>query len=168
MSALFSLALLWLTIYHLACFHFLGLCAPSALLHFHSSLSFRLRLILYFHLCGSWILAQWFNERTYNTGYFKCISKNLTSELKLWNNSSASVLLVLFLDMFFCFWFDQLQLEDDQGVNLGLESSLTLRRLLVWTYDPKIRLKTLAALVDHCQGLFNVNLIFLGKLCNSE
>ncbi|KAJ7416673.1 tubulin gamma complex associated protein 3 [Willisornis vidua] len=45
-----------------------------------------------------------------------------------------------------------LQLEDDQGVNLGLESSLTLRRLLVWTYDPKIRLKTLAALVDHCQG----------------
>lgn len=42
----------------------------------------------------------------------------------------------------------------DQGVNLGLESSLTLRRLLVWTYDPKIRLKTLAALVDHCQGHF--------------
>ncbi|XP_015219935.1 gamma-tubulin complex component 3 [Lepisosteus oculatus] len=46
----------------------------------------------------------------------------------------------------------QLQLEDDQGVNLGAESSLTLRRLLVWTYDPKIRLKTLAALVDYCQG----------------
>ena len=46
----------------------------------------------------------------------------------------------------------QLQLEDDQGVNLGFESSLTLRRRLVWTYDPKIRLKTLAALVDHCQG----------------
>ncbi|KAH0624549.1 hypothetical protein JD844_032153 [Phrynosoma platyrhinos] len=46
----------------------------------------------------------------------------------------------------------QLQVEDDQGVNLGVESSLTLRRLLVWTYDPKIRLKTLAALVDHCQG----------------
>lgn len=46
----------------------------------------------------------------------------------------------------------QLQVEDDQGVTLGLESSLTLRRLLVWTYDPKIRLKTLAALVDHCQG----------------
>ncbi|XP_040480687.1 gamma-tubulin complex component 3 isoform X4 [Ursus maritimus] len=46
----------------------------------------------------------------------------------------------------------QLQVEDDQAVNLGLESSLTLRRLLVWTYDPKIRLKTLAALVDHCQG----------------
>ncbi|KAM4859980.1 LOW QUALITY PROTEIN: gamma-tubulin complex component 3 [Thomomys bottae] len=46
----------------------------------------------------------------------------------------------------------QLQLEDDQGVNVGLESGLTLRRLLVWTYDPKIRLKTLAALVDYCQG----------------
>ncbi|OCT92539.1 hypothetical protein XELAEV_18015595mg [Xenopus laevis] len=46
----------------------------------------------------------------------------------------------------------QLQVEDDQGVNLGVESSLTLRRLLVWTFDPKIRLKTLAALVDHCQG----------------
>ncbi|XP_071991684.1 gamma-tubulin complex component 3 isoform X1 [Engystomops pustulosus] len=46
----------------------------------------------------------------------------------------------------------QLQVEDDQGVNLGLETSLTLRRLLVWTYDPKMRLKTLAALVDHCQG----------------
>lgn len=46
----------------------------------------------------------------------------------------------------------KLQAEDDQGVNLGLESSLTLRRLLVWTYDPKIRLKTLAALVDYCQG----------------
>ncbi|XP_048855190.1 gamma-tubulin complex component 3 isoform X2 [Brienomyrus brachyistius] len=46
----------------------------------------------------------------------------------------------------------QLQLEDDQGVNLGGECSLTLRRLLVWTYDPKVRLKTLAALVDYCQG----------------
>ncbi|KAI5090002.1 gamma-tubulin complex component 3 isoform X1 [Silurus meridionalis] len=46
----------------------------------------------------------------------------------------------------------QLQVEDDQGVNVGLESTLTLRRLLVWTYDPKIRLKTLAALVDYCQG----------------
>ncbi|XP_078259128.1 gamma-tubulin complex component 3 isoform X2 [Rhinoraja longicauda] len=46
----------------------------------------------------------------------------------------------------------QIQVEDDQGVNVGLESSLTLRRLLIWTYDPKIRLKTLAALVDHCQG----------------
>uniref|UniRef100_A0A672ZII8 Gamma tubulin complex component protein N-terminal domain-containing protein n=1 Tax=Sphaeramia orbicularis TaxID=375764 RepID=A0A672ZII8_9TELE len=48
----------------------------------------------------------------------------------------------------------QLQVEDDQGVNVGGESSLTLRRLLVWMYDPKVRLKTLAALVDYCQGGF--------------
>lgn len=46
----------------------------------------------------------------------------------------------------------QLQVEDDQGVNVGTESGLTLRRLLVWMYDPKVRLKTLAALVDYCQG----------------
>lgn len=46
----------------------------------------------------------------------------------------------------------QLQVEDDQGVSDGMDSSLTLRRLLVWTYDPKVRLKTLAALVDYCQG----------------
>lgn len=46
----------------------------------------------------------------------------------------------------------QIHVEDDQGVNLGIENCLTLRRLLVWTYDPKIRLKTLAALVDYCQG----------------
>uniref|UniRef100_A0A671PRP6 Gamma-tubulin complex component 3 homolog n=1 Tax=Sinocyclocheilus anshuiensis TaxID=1608454 RepID=A0A671PRP6_9TELE len=47
----------------------------------------------------------------------------------------------------------QLQVEDDQGVNMSVDSSLTLRRLLVWTYDPKVRLKTLAALVDYCQDL---------------
>ncbi|KAJ8255425.1 hypothetical protein GJAV_G00204740 [Gymnothorax javanicus] len=46
----------------------------------------------------------------------------------------------------------QLQLEDDQGVNVGTTGNLTLRRILVWTYDPKVRLKTLAALVDYCQG----------------
>ncbi|XP_005450138.1 gamma-tubulin complex component 3 [Oreochromis niloticus] len=46
----------------------------------------------------------------------------------------------------------QLQVEDDQGVTVCTESSLTLRRLLVWMYDPKVRLKTLAALVDFCQG----------------
>uniref|UniRef100_A0A7N5ZYD0 Gamma-tubulin complex component n=1 Tax=Anabas testudineus TaxID=64144 RepID=A0A7N5ZYD0_ANATE len=46
----------------------------------------------------------------------------------------------------------QLQVEDDQGVNMCTENSLTLRRLLVWMYDPKVRLKTLAALVDFCQG----------------
>lgn len=46
----------------------------------------------------------------------------------------------------------QLQVEDDQGVTICTESALTLRRLLVWMYDPKVRLKTLAALVDFCQG----------------
>uniref|UniRef100_A0A3B3BP30 Tubulin gamma complex component 3 n=1 Tax=Oryzias melastigma TaxID=30732 RepID=A0A3B3BP30_ORYME len=46
----------------------------------------------------------------------------------------------------------QLQVEDEQGVAIWTESSLTLRRLLVWMYDPKVRLKTLAALVDFCQG----------------
>ncbi|XP_068447053.1 gamma-tubulin complex component 3 [Clinocottus analis] len=46
----------------------------------------------------------------------------------------------------------QLQVEDEQGVIVCTESSLTLRRLLVWMYDPKVRLKTLAALVDFCQG----------------
>ncbi|XP_063734236.1 LOW QUALITY PROTEIN: gamma-tubulin complex component 3 [Eleginops maclovinus] len=46
----------------------------------------------------------------------------------------------------------QLQVEDEQGVMVCTESSLTLRRLLVWMYDPKVRLKTLAALVDFCQG----------------
>ena len=52
-----------------------------------------------------------------------------------------------------CFCVSQLQVEEDQGVNLMVESSLTLKRLLVWTYDPKARLKTLAALVDFCQGV---------------
>uniref|UniRef100_A0A8C6PEN1 Tubulin gamma complex component 3 n=1 Tax=Nothobranchius furzeri TaxID=105023 RepID=A0A8C6PEN1_NOTFU len=47
----------------------------------------------------------------------------------------------------------QLQVEDEQGVTICTESSLTLRRLLVWMYDPKVRLKTLAALVDFCQGV---------------
>ncbi|XP_033957275.1 gamma-tubulin complex component 3 [Pseudochaenichthys georgianus] len=46
----------------------------------------------------------------------------------------------------------QLQVEDEHGVMVCTESSLTLRRLLVWMYDPKIRLKTQAALVDFCQG----------------
>ncbi|KAM4537969.1 gamma-tubulin complex component 3 isoform 1-T1 [Fundulus diaphanus] len=46
----------------------------------------------------------------------------------------------------------QLQVEDEQGVSMCTENSLTLRRLLVWMYDPKVRLKTLAALVDFCQG----------------
>ena len=31
-------------------------------------------------------------------------------------------------------------------------TGLTLRRLVVWTADPIIRLKAMAALVDVCQG----------------
>lgn len=46
----------------------------------------------------------------------------------------------------------QLQVEEEQGTPTCTENSLTLRRLLVWMYDPKVRLKTLAALVDFCQG----------------
>uniref|UniRef100_A0A669CDX6 Tubulin gamma complex component 3 n=2 Tax=Oreochromis TaxID=8139 RepID=A0A669CDX6_ORENI len=55
----------------------------------------------------------------------------------------------------------QLQVEDDQGVTVCTESSLTLRRLLVWMYDPKVRLKTLAALVDFCQGVWTQQYISL-------
>lgn len=58
----------------------------------------------------------------------------------------------------------QLQVEDDQGMNVCTESSLTLRRLLVWMYDPKVRLKTLAALVDFCQG--ELMLYYPDSYCN--
>ncbi|XP_055019000.1 gamma-tubulin complex component 3 [Boleophthalmus pectinirostris] len=47
----------------------------------------------------------------------------------------------------------QLQVEDEQALPLvSSDGSLTLRRLLVWMYEPRFRLKTLAALVDFCQG----------------
>lgn len=49
-----------------------------------------------------------------------------------------------------------MQVEDDQGVNICTENNLSLRRLLVWMYDPKVRLQTLAALVDFCQGSVGV------------
>lgn len=59
----------------------------------------------------------------------------------------------------------QLQVEDDQGMNVCTEGSLTLRRLLVWMYDPKVRLKTLAALVDFCQGGLEVmRVLFFGEV----
>jgi len=45
----------------------------------------------------------------------------------------------------------QLQQEEDAGM-VDASSSLTLRRLAVWSSDPLVRLKTLAALVDVCQG----------------
>ncbi|XP_070173338.1 gamma-tubulin complex component 3-like isoform X2 [Littorina saxatilis] len=45
----------------------------------------------------------------------------------------------------------QLQQEDDdQGIGEG--DRLTLKRLVVWTYDPLLRLKMLAALVDAGKG----------------
>lgn len=44
----------------------------------------------------------------------------------------------------------QLQQEQDQGISDG--DGLSLRRLVVWTFDPLVQLKTLAALVDVCKG----------------
>ena len=46
----------------------------------------------------------------------------------------------------------QLQQEEDPALELT-SSVLTLRRLAVWMYEPLLRLKTLAALVDICQGM---------------
>jgi len=49
----------------------------------------------------------------------------------------------------------QLQQEEDHGVVVcASSSSLTLRRLNVWMFEPLLRLKTLAALVDVCSGKF--------------
>ncbi|KAL3847372.1 hypothetical protein ACJMK2_018287 [Sinanodonta woodiana] len=45
----------------------------------------------------------------------------------------------------------QLQQEQDQGIS-ETSGGLTLRRLVVWTFDPLSRLKTQAALVDVCKG----------------
>lgn len=162
-GSLFSFALFSFQDYYFVVFNFLDFCALSALLH--------LCLSLFFYLCSSLCFPLkltfrfWPSDlmREYITLGISSILVKIWLPNKLWNVSSASV---LFFDVSFCFYLGQLQLEDDQGVNLGLESSLTLRRLLVWTYDPKIRLKTLAALVDHCQGLFN--LIFLWMLYNYE
>ena len=52
-------------------------------------------------------------------------------------------------DLAHCLW-RQLQQEQDQGISDG--DGLTMKRLVVWTYDPLLRLKTLAALVDACKG----------------
>lgn len=46
----------------------------------------------------------------------------------------------------------QHQVGDAGFVGEGASGSLTLRRLMVWTYDPLMRLRTLAALVDACKG----------------
>ncbi|KAL4219924.1 Gamma-tubulin complex component 3 [Mactra antiquata] len=45
----------------------------------------------------------------------------------------------------------QLQEDIDQGIGMNV-SGISLRRLLVWTFDPLDRLKKLAALVDICKG----------------
>ncbi|KAJ8309894.1 hypothetical protein KUTeg_011759 [Tegillarca granosa] len=45
----------------------------------------------------------------------------------------------------------QLQEEQDQGISMEY-GGMTLRRLIVWTFDPLLRLKSLAALVDVCKG----------------
>ena len=46
----------------------------------------------------------------------------------------------------------QLQQEEDHGVVCSVNSGLTLRRLTVWMCEPLVRLKTLAALVEICEG----------------
>jgi gamma-tubulin complex component 3 len=47
----------------------------------------------------------------------------------------------------------QLQQEQDLGIVCDL-GGLTLRRLLIWTSDPLVRLKALAALTDVCKGRY--------------
>ncbi|XP_077987696.1 gamma-tubulin complex component 3 homolog [Glandiceps talaboti] len=46
----------------------------------------------------------------------------------------------------------QLNQEQDIGVNINPGNTLTLRRLLIWTYDPMVKMKALASLVDACKG----------------
>ena len=48
----------------------------------------------------------------------------------------------------------QLDLQTKKGSSIDCEGSpgLTLQRLLVWTKEPKARMKLLAALVEACQG----------------
>lgn len=46
----------------------------------------------------------------------------------------------------------QQQLSDQGVEGEGASGTLTLRRLLVWTFDPFVRLRTLATLVDTCKG----------------
>ena len=64
-------------------------------------------------------------------------------------------MLKCYLDLYKTLLF-QLQEELDQGISLS-HGGVTLRRLVVWTFDPLIRLKTLAALVDVCKGTISKN-----------
>ena len=41
---------------------------------------------------------------------------------------------------------------------------MTLRRLLMWSYDPLLRLKFLAALVDACKGLYSLSIFLFYEL----
>ena len=50
----------------------------------------------------------------------------------------------------------QQQIGDQGIVGEGASGSLTLRRLVIWTFDPLARLRTLAALVDTCKGTFSM------------
>lgn len=50
-------------------------------------------------------------------------------------------------------FFYQMHQEEDQGFENPDAQGLSLRQLNVWMYDPLVRLKTLAALVDVCQGI---------------
>ena len=46
----------------------------------------------------------------------------------------------------------QVRQEEDGGIDADGSAGLTLRRLRVWTNEPLLRLKALAAMVDVCQG----------------
>ncbi|XP_065841235.1 gamma-tubulin complex component 3 homolog [Oscarella lobularis] len=52
-------------------------------------------------------------------------------------------------------------LDSQRVAGKGVGDALTLRRLIVWTLDPLRRLRTLASLVDSCQGLKG------GALCSA-
>eukprot|EP00111_Clytia_hemisphaerica_P012572 TCONS_00036953-protein len=42
--------------------------------------------------------------------------------------------------------------DNQEDGNMASGSGLTLRRLMIWTYDPLLRMKALATLVDVCKG----------------
>lgn len=80
-GSLFSFALFSFQDYYFVVFNFLDFCVFVCLITF--MLVFVLLPVLksLFPLKADFqILAQWFDERIHNTGYFKYISKNLTSE----------------------------------------------------------------------------------------
>uniref|UniRef100_H3DAI7 Tubulin gamma complex component 3 n=1 Tax=Tetraodon nigroviridis TaxID=99883 RepID=H3DAI7_TETNG len=92
----------------------------------------------------------WFTTKSVHTTVYDSISKR--AHKTRWRFSKSQVTELLRGERLTVRVSAELQVEDDQGMSMCPESSLTLRRLLVWMYDPKVRLKTLAALVDFCQG----------------